>query len=410
VIILKNKKVALIAIAKDEDTYIHEWVHHHLYLGFSPIFIGVNRTSDKTYEIISKISNLHHDIYVYDLDWIDKGCVGLNKNIQHLGYSYLTTKIDSSMVDYVGFLDIDEYWFNVDNKKIQDFINENKPFDIASFYWLCQFGEDSEFLPPFIDVLYTPNLHVKSIISTTTIDQIEVFSAHVPTYKINFYSRCIHIDQKGNNISKIGTKNLNNSPFPINQMESISTCILHRMMRSEREYLSLVFRGRPNGQLIKSNGRYGFKKGELHLPTIFDVSYYDSLNNFIKECHLLEILIQARHQKLIYYKNKIKNMNENQLITEFNHAKIALTGTIGLEEFVDTFINKVKNVHYLKVFAISLESLEVSLSIKLMQRAYSLKPTGIILKKKLDEYHGKSSKIERFKNSIKKYLSLSQTK
>ena len=54
-----NKKtmtnVALIAVAKDEDTYIHEWIHHHLYLGFSPIYIGVNRTSDKTFDIINPV-------------------------------------------------------------------------------------------------------------------------------------------------------------------------------------------------------------------------------------------------------------------------------------------------------------------------------------------------------------------
>ncbi len=378
--------VALIAVAKDEDTYIHEWIHHHLYLGFSPIYIGVNRTSDKTIEIIEKISKTEKEVHVYCLDWIDQGSNGLNKDIQKIGYSYLSTKIDKSKIDYVGFLDIDEFWFNVENKNIHDFIDENMPFDLASFFWLCQLGEDREFLPPFKDVLYDADKHVKSIVSTSTLDHIQTFTPHVPIYKANYYKNLIHIDQQGKKIFQLGSKKRFNKPFPVSDVKTISTCILHRMKRSEREYLSIVLRGRPSGHLIKSNGRTGFKKANVKLPPIFDQTYYTSLINFIENHGLVEILKRAKDKRLHYYKDKIECMDEGQLIDEVDNAQKALADTIGMGVFVTAFIKKVEDVDYLKEFSESLESYDLKLSIQLMQKAHDLSPKNPLIKNKLDEY------------------------
>ena len=378
--------VALIAVAKDEDTYIHEWIHHHLYLGFSPIYIGVNRTSDKTIEIIEKISKTEKEVHVYCLDWIDQGSNGLNKDIQKIGYAYLSTKIDKSKIDYVGFLDIDEFWFNVENKNIHDFIDENMRFDIASFYWLCQLGEDREFLPPFKDVLYDADKHVKSIVSTSTLDHIQTFTPHVPIYKANYYKNLVHIDQQGKKIFQLGSKKRFNKPFPVSDLKTISTCILHRMKRSEREYLSIVLRGRPSGHLIKSNGRTGFKKANSILPSIYDENYYNSLIKFILTNDLTEILKLARNKKLHYYQDKIESMNDTQLIAEFYNAQIALANTIGLNVYASALIKKVEDVDSLKEFSESLESYDLKLSIQLMQKAHDLSPKDPLIKNKLDEY------------------------
>jgi len=361
-------KVALIAVAKDEDTYIHEWIHHHLYLGFSPIYIGVNRTSDRTQEIINKIKRTEKGVHSFCLDWIDKGHLGLNTRIQNLGYSYLSTKIDQSEVDYVGFLDIDEFWFNIDGKNIQDFIKENNPFDIASFFWLCQFSEDAMFLPPFDNVFYDICGPVKSLVHTKTLDKIRVFTAHVPSYEKNEYLKLIHIDQHGNDISCLNPNKKYNRQLPKFKNKNISNCILHRMMRSEIEYLSLILRGRPNGELIKSTGRHGFKKGKTELPSIFDDEYYTSLNNFISKNDLTDTLNTSRLEKTKYYKNQINSMNSHQLINEIENAIDVLTGTIGLYDYVNAFINKVDDIESLKKFATQLESIDTSLCNQLMRK------------------------------------------
>ena len=381
--------VALIAIAKDEDTYIHEWIHHHLYMGFSPIYIGVNRTSDKTLEIINKISKSEKEVYAFCLDWIDQSRIGLNPHIQNIGYSYLSSKIDKNLIDFVGFFDIDEFWFNVDGKTIQNFINENKPFDIASFFWLKQLGENTEFSPPFIDVKYDLNSHVKSIVDTSLLEKVDVFTLHVPSFKASFYNTLSHIDQFGNNISSLNANKIYNKQIPIIDNTSISNCILHRMMRSEREYLSLVLRGRPTGDLIKSNGRKGFKKANTTLPSVFDKAYYTSFNNFIMSHGLTEILKERRNAKLRYFKDKIESMNTNQLIREMSNAQDALNNTNGLMLFVEAFVQKVKNADLLRDFALKLENLDILLSYQLMQKAHKLRPWGPFIKNKCDEYQNK---------------------
>ncbi|MFK8010759.1 MAG: hypothetical protein AB8B80_01880 [Marinicellaceae bacterium] len=74
------------------------------------------------------------------------------------------------------------------------------------------------------------------------------------------------------------------------------------MLRSEKEYLSLVLRGRPNGELIKSNGREGFITAQNTLDPIFEEHYYLSLDKFVKDHCLTQILKERRIIKLEIYK------------------------------------------------------------------------------------------------------------
>ena len=46
----------LVAIAKDEASYIADWIHHHLYFGFDQIHVYVNRTTDNTIAILKEIT------------------------------------------------------------------------------------------------------------------------------------------------------------------------------------------------------------------------------------------------------------------------------------------------------------------------------------------------------------------
>lgn len=378
-------KVALVAIAKDEAAYLHEWVHHHLYLGFSPIIIGINRTSDTSSDILTKITNENKDVHFEVLDWIDKVDPAVSKSIQPLSYSYLSNKLNLDDSDYVCFLDIDEFWFSFEGDKVDKFIHDNKGFDIASFHWICQGGEEAKFLPPFKDVKTTRIDMVKSMVSVSSLNKAVKIGAHIPFYEFSDYINITHIDNNGNRIS-CDEVNGFNSKTPSSRSLSSNYGILHRMSRSEEEYMSIILRGRLAGQIIKDNARDGFIIHKERLLNPFNENYYKSLSNFIEKNNIVNDVENARVNVLGFYKEKINKMTQSQLISEYRRANKALNGTSGLLLFINCFLNKVKRPESLRDFAILLEKSDVSSSYKLMEAAHEIKPTGPVIKKKLKEY------------------------
>ena len=163
---LSKKRTALIAVAKDESAYIHEWIHHHLYFHFDYIYIGINRTSDKTEQLVQLISNGYPNVKFLPVDWIDQISIGPTHEMQRATYAYLTQVASKeSDPDYFMYLDIDEFWFSTRHDSIADFILSKENFDIVSFHWLNQDAEREAFNPPFKDVFYSYNPHVTSMIS-----------------------------------------------------------------------------------------------------------------------------------------------------------------------------------------------------------------------------------------------------
>lgn len=384
-------RVALIAIAKDEGAYLHEWIHHHLYLGFSPIIIGVNRTTDSSIDILKKISYENKNVKFEVLDWIDKGVPRGFKNFQTLSYAYLSNKLEMNTNDYFCFLDIDEFWFSRNGNKIDKFISDNKGFDIASFPWFCQLGEDTAFQPPFKDAKVNKNKHVKSIVKVNVLSKSKMTRAHVPEFFYSDYESLIHIDQNGERTSCVEVKGVND-PFPNISSTKFEHGILHRMIRSEEEYISLVLRGRPDGRKIKSNGRSGFSFANDLLINPFGDEYYISLNRFIKNYGLSEIIAKSRVEKINYYKNAIHNMSVTELIKESIDAYKALNGTVGLSFFSGVFLEKVKDASALRDFAILLEKDNLNLSYELMLSASKMRPGGLFIQEKIMQYNIVSSK------------------
>lgn len=55
----RQNKVKIIAVAKDVGAYLAEWIHHHLYYGFSNIEIVLNRTADNSIQVLEHISKVY---------------------------------------------------------------------------------------------------------------------------------------------------------------------------------------------------------------------------------------------------------------------------------------------------------------------------------------------------------------
>ncbi len=351
------QKVAVVAIAKDESPYLADWIHHYLFSGFDYLYIGVNRTTDSTFSVLEKITEKHPNVKYENVNWIDKSHIGQNPELQAIAYSHLSYKLlQETDVDYILYVDIDEFWFSQDFSSIKKFLSSSVPFDVASFNWCCQGGEEIAFLPPFKDVLSSIHMNVKTMISRESFFKVEKMRCHIPMFNKEEYGQLIHLNSKAETFNSRLRSDGRNTEHGLN-----SPCmdgkyyILHRMVRSQEEYLSTVFRGNPEGETIKRN-RSGFKAGGESLKIAVPENYYASLELFITECQLEEEIESSRNQRLTAYQKIFDKMSGQQLINEFPNAIKALKATDMLQIYLQKLLRNIDDIDFLNSLASQAES------------------------------------------------------
>lgn len=335
----KTPKISIIAIAKDESPYLPEWIHHYLYLGVASIFIAVNRTSDNSPSILKNISQKYSNVHFESVDWIDKSSRGPNNKIQQISYSYLSDKAQNLYnPDYFFYLDVDEFWFSPKYSTLTDYLRQ-KDADIISFHWFCQAGEPEPFLAPFKAVKGSPHGHVKTLISKHAFKAADSLRCHVPLFHKEDYQSLKHINGKGNKV-EIAYDNQGFIKEVLKKHETVDNeaYILHRMIRSEKEYVSNVLNGNPEGEKVKRN-RTGFYLTGQILPFKMESKYYRSLNKFISRCSLDRVLADARN-KLLDNRALLETFKTEQLNEELENAFRALSGCSLLDEYIDRIITE----------------------------------------------------------------------
>ncbi|WP_413694095.1 glycosyltransferase family 2 protein [Psychromonas sp. KJ10-2] len=276
------KEVAVIAVIKDESAYIHEWIHHYLYFGFKHIYLAVNRTTDKTTEILDLICAEYSNVKYFVTDWMDKDSdkTGINPSMQRLSFSFLANEaFRESNVSHCLSVDADEFFYPTDFKQdVSHFINSMPYCSRLSIHWACQDVDDSDFAAPFVNKEYYTTSQVKSIISRDAFVNMRKFTLHVPLLKVNYHAP--HIDASGDIFKKGKHREISDSNFNVNQ----SAFILHRMIRSESEYLALLLKRNPESTLRIKNNRDGIvKKSDLLKLSIDELAlehYQKSLTLF----------------------------------------------------------------------------------------------------------------------------------
>ena len=113
-------KVGIIAVAKNEDLYIGEWIKHHLGLGFDKIIIGLNENEFKPQATNPKV------IYE-DYSGVEK--------VQSLAYTELYQKYQRDF-DWLLFIDIDEFVMLDGFQDIKEFL-AGFDCDIVRINWKC---------------------------------------------------------------------------------------------------------------------------------------------------------------------------------------------------------------------------------------------------------------------------------
>ncbi|MEL7114743.1 MAG: glycosyltransferase family 2 protein, partial [Pseudomonadota bacterium] len=164
-------RVALVAAMKTEAAYLADWVHHHLYFGFDPIEIHVNRSDDGTEELARAIARVEPRLSVFNVDHFDRQ-FGPQANVQTLALREARHRLkrDLERADYLCFLDADEFWTPVDfRSSIQDVLGDADHPRIAAFNWFNRIGDHPAFGPPFPDrVRLRPHRMVKTCFRART--------------------------------------------------------------------------------------------------------------------------------------------------------------------------------------------------------------------------------------------------
>ena len=107
-------RVAVCAMAKNEQLYIKDWVDHYLKLGFDKIYIFDNDEKDKPKELLIKnILPKNNRVEIFNIRGVNY------ERLQHDIYSHFYFQYNREF-DWCFFCDIDEFLFGI--KEIHSFL------------------------------------------------------------------------------------------------------------------------------------------------------------------------------------------------------------------------------------------------------------------------------------------------
>lgn len=299
---------------KNEAAYLSEWIFHHLHFGFNQIEIHINATSDNTDELIEKLSSLSQVKFINADNTFNNPDI---KFPQMQVYQDALLEGPNSDFTHLMFLDIDEFWLPTDfNSSISDCINRLKG-DVVSFEWLLKYDESLAFsqVIPF-DLHGKKSAQLKSLVKTGL--QITYASPH------NM------VVANGSNMLADGTlftpskENFSVAPEIDEGTPVKDYFILHRMFRSEAEYVAMLGRTNPFkrkgfNSSFKDN-RFGYdanKTGiKVALPREKVQRYHADFENFKQEFGLNDPIEKAKTLVLERKKDviqQIKNAPANEL-------------------------------------------------------------------------------------------------
>lgn len=422
-----NKKVKIIAVAKDEAAYLPEWIHHHLYIGVDAIDIYINRTSDNSLQLLENVSKQYPQINILSGDWVDTCPPEVSRFIQYITYAnaFEQNRI-SQEYDYLFFLDIDEFWMPNDlDYKIHDLIDELKYPSCISIQWLNQYGDQQPF--SFLTENIRGDLvrNVKSIVHKDA--DLKRMSLHHPLFDELGKGMMPEGDVFCGSDGKVYRETLHANLSKVRKV-----MIIHRADRSESEYISLLFRGRPSDNVPLKLNRNGMhvehaNSSQFIIETTSFKKYCISRDIFftsldieqeLKKAHEFVIQrgrksLESIHELLGSHLEELKRAFSNVRHPEVTsllgeNLKPKMTTSIKPAVMTDTqeysaacqrlshmsFISIFKELRADKVevyrdLALKFEPLSLKVAYKLMLKAKKLRPEGPLINHKLKQFEEK---------------------
>jgi len=291
-------KIRLAAIAKDEAAYLPRWIYHHLRFGFDEIDIYVNNTTDNSVAVLDKISS-QFPVRVIAADFIYERRRSIS--FQREAYSIILQDAIKQDVTHLLFLDIDEFWTPRDLvTSIHQCLEDTGYPDVISFAWANKVDEDVTFAGPYSQHTRSiENVHVKSLFRTSLkIRKLEVHNV---------------ISDNATYLLGDGRENLRKGKSTIDPQElgiegPKRFFILHRMWRSQIEYISRLGQGKNldrNGKAVSTfdlkRNRKGFMVPFLDAPeSTFEIQeevldeYETGYREFLSTCDLEASMEEAQ--------------------------------------------------------------------------------------------------------------------
>jgi hypothetical protein len=314
--LFNRKKVRLVAIAKDESAYLPTWIFHHLHFGFDEIEIYINNTTDDSQLILDKISKKHPVTYImadFMYDQLD------GESFQIYAYKTAHKKAIKDHIDYLLFLDIDEFWTPLDfTSTIHTCIKNLKSPDIISFEWVLKRNEETPFSFPYTNEDVVGQFHiVKSLFKTSLSNE------YIHVHNV--------IDPKAHNVLADGQLHPRPGQWTIDgELISIKPYfILHRLWRSQLEYIYLLGQGmkafvseQDNTELNIKNNRNGYLLPKKRVTTlVFKQKCIDKQKKkyhaFLTQCELHHLVYNAQLfvlDRSITTLNRFKQHRENEIL------------------------------------------------------------------------------------------------
>ena len=170
-----NNSCILVAIAKNENKYIKEWVNYHLNIGFDRILIYDNESSDGMSETIDSIVSI---LPVERISWPSFDRISPQRS------AYNNAVLNYQEFKWALFIDIDEFFVPWDYKDVHDFISNIPSFAGAVAINWQTFGSSGVLSDNYNSVLqtfthcggvdWTHNRHFKTLARLDSIKEMKI--------------------------------------------------------------------------------------------------------------------------------------------------------------------------------------------------------------------------------------------
>lgn len=176
----KKYNLSIMAIFKNEQDYMEEWLDYHISQGFNQIYLYCN---DPNFNLYPYLSNSKYITYIKLIDWVNKQNNGMD-TIQRQAYTHCVQTY-SQETQFLMMLDLDEFVVPIKSySRVSDYILSLKPQwnNITAFkIQRYDFGSSGHITKPKTPVMESYNFHeticssFKTLANTDYIDKTSKF-------------------------------------------------------------------------------------------------------------------------------------------------------------------------------------------------------------------------------------------
>jgi hypothetical protein len=185
--------LCIMAIFKDEQDYMEEWLNHHIEQGIEHIYLYCNDTDINKYACLN---NEKYKKYITLIPWVNKKNNGAN-TIQRQAYTHCVQTYNNEY-QFIMMLDLDEFIIHTDEKnKVIDFINSIKGTWTSTRAIKVQrydFGSNGHIDKPIGNVMDNYTKHEKICSSYKTIANADYIDINKNFYGVHDFN---YLDKTG---------------------------------------------------------------------------------------------------------------------------------------------------------------------------------------------------------------------